>query len=371
LPGDSNHPIDGFIDSRLAEEDLQRAPQADRRTLIRRLSFGLTGLPPTPEEVRAFVADEDPRAYGKLLDRLLASPRYGEHWARHWLDVAQYADTHGNDHDYRRPNAWPYRDYVIRAFNEDKPYSRFVEEQVAGDFLYPDSPDATTALGFLAAGPWDDTLMITIRPDTIDHKISQNLDRDGMVSAVMGTFQSLTVHCARCHDHKFDPVSQHEYYALQAVFSGCDRADRPVDADPALHARRGALRERKLAIRRRDPQLLATLDSPEVEARVAGLTERVADHSTRWKMIEITSVKSSETDRTVFTPEDDGSWFVSGDRPARDTFVVQARTGLTGIRALKLEVLPDKRLPVGGPGRYDNGNFHLAGFGAGVRSLDK
>jgi hypothetical protein len=179
--GAAGHPIDAFVEARLAEEGLARAPEADRRTLIRRLAFGLTGLPPTPEEVRAFVDDPSPHASEVLVTRLLASPRYGEHWARHWLDVAQYADTHGNDHDYRRPNAWPYRDYVIRALNDDKPYARFVQEQVAGDALFPDAPDAAIALGFLAAGPWDDTLMVTIREDTVDHRIGQNLDRDGMV----------------------------------------------------------------------------------------------------------------------------------------------------------------------------------------------
>ncbi len=157
-----------------------------------------------------------------------------------WM-YAHYADTHGNDHDFARPNAWPYRDYVIRSLNQDKPYGRFVEEQVAGDVLYPDDPQGVVALGFLAAGPWDDTLMVTVRENTVDHRLSQVLDRDEIVSNVMGTFQSLTVHCARCHDHKFDPISQRDYYGLQAVFAGVDRADRSYDADPQIHARRQML----------------------------------------------------------------------------------------------------------------------------------
>ena len=135
--GTGAEPIDAFIRAKLAEKGLAPSPRADARTLIRRLYFDLTGLPPTPEEVEAFVADSDPQAYEKLVDRLLASPRYGERWARHWLDVVHYGETHGYDKDKPRPNAWPYRDYVIRAFNDDKPYARFVQEQIAGDVLYP------------------------------------------------------------------------------------------------------------------------------------------------------------------------------------------------------------------------------------------
>ena len=154
------------------------------------------------------------------------------------MDVVHFAETHGNDQDRERPNAWPYRDYLIRSFNDDKPYARFVQEQVAGDVLYPDDPQATVALGFLAAGPWDESSQRNIRDDTVDKQAAQNLDRDDMVTTTMSTFASTTVHCARCHDHKFDPISQAEYYGLQAVFAGVDRADRPYDADPKLDARR-------------------------------------------------------------------------------------------------------------------------------------
>ncbi len=370
LPGAAAHPVDAFVGAKLSAFGLAFSAEADRRTLIRRLSFGLTGLPPSPDAVGRFLADNDPQAYENLIDRLLASPRYGEHWARRWLDVAHYADTHGNDHDYARPNAWPYRDYVIRSLNADKPYTRFVREQVAGDALYPEEPEATAALGFLAAGPWDDTLMVTIREDTVDHRMGQNLDRDGMVSAVMGTFQSLTVHCARCHDHKFDPISQREYYALQAVFAGVDRADRPVDPDPEIHAQRRQLQRRKDAIARRDPALLATLETPEVAERVAAAEEEFLHRAARWNELEITGVTSHEAaGATIFTPEPDGSWSAGGARPEKDTFVITAQTKLAGLRTLRLEVLPDERLPQGGPGRYDNGNFHLAGFRAAVSPL--
>ena len=225
-------------------------------------------MPPTPEEVDAFVSDHSTTAYDSLVTRLLASPRHGEHWARHWLDVAHYADTHGNDHDHARPNAWPYRDYVIRAFNDDKPYARFVQEQVAGDALFADDPQATVALGFLAAGPWDETLMVGVREDTTDHRFAQVLDRDDMVTTVMSTFQSLTIHCARCHNHKFDPISQREYYALQAVFAGVDRADRPYDLDAATHIRRRELLARKKAIAQRDTTVIASLGTPETRRKI-------------------------------------------------------------------------------------------------------
>ena len=236
--------IDAFVLEELGRHGLEPSPEADRRTLIRRLSYDLIGLPPTPEEVERFVADGSPRAYEDLVERLLASPRHGERWARHWLDLVHYGETHGYDKDKKRPNAWPYRDYVIRSFNEDKPYARFVEEQVAGDELHPGHPDGIVALGFLAAGPWDFVGHVELREGTVDKEITRSNDRDDMVATVMSTFASTTAHCARCHDHKFDPIPQSDYYRLQAVVSGVDRADRPYDTDPARHALRRA-RERE------------------------------------------------------------------------------------------------------------------------------
>lgn len=234
-------PIDAFILDRLKSNGLSPSPEADRRTLIRRLSFDLLGLPPTPEETDRFLADKSPDAYERLVDQLLDSPRYGERFARYWLDVVHFGESHGYDKDKPRPNAWPYRDYVIRAFNSDKPYAQFVREQLAGDVLFPNDPDGIVATGMIAAGPWDFVGHVELREGTVDKDITRNLDRDDMVTTVMSTFQSLTVHCARCHDHKFDPISQREYYALQAVFAGVERADRSFDADPAIANRRREL----------------------------------------------------------------------------------------------------------------------------------
>src|SRR6185436_18152570 len=198
--------------------------------------------------------------YERVVDRLLASPRYGERWARHWMDAAHFAETHGHDQDRIRTNAWPYRDYLIASFNADKPYARFVEEQVAGDALFPNDPHAVAALGFLAAGPWDESSLRDIREDTIDREIGRYLDRDDIVTAVMQTFASTTVQCARCHDHKFDPISQADYYALQAVFAGVERANRRYDSDSAVYHRRAELQARLVAIKARDRELLLSAD---------------------------------------------------------------------------------------------------------------
>src|SRR5438874_7538520 len=250
LPKVQNHdwaknPIDLFVWARLEQQKLAPSPEADRRTLIRRASFDLIGLPPNPEAVEQFVRDKDPKAYEKLVEKLLGSPRYGERWARHWLDTVHYADTHGYDKDKTRPNAWPYRDYVIRSLNQDKPYARFVEEQLAGDVLFPDEPEGIVALGFIAAGPWDYVGHVELPIEKTDGLIARYNDRDDMVMTAMSTFESLTAHCARCHDHKFDPVTQKDYYSLQAVLAGVDRHDRPFDSDKKLHAQRLLLTQKQ------------------------------------------------------------------------------------------------------------------------------
>jgi cytochrome c553 len=230
-PGDAwraRNEIDRFIQAKLGEENLMPAPEADRRTLIRRLSFDLTGLPPSPEDVAAFVADESPDAYDKLLDRLLESQHYGERWARHWLDIAHYADTHGFERDQLRPNAWRYRDWVIRALNADIPYDEFLRRQIAGDVLAPDDPEQVTATGFLAAGPWDFVGQVETKSDVLRRQARAD-DLDDMVTQVMTASCGVTINCARCHDHKLDPVPQRDYYSLVAVFAGVKRADAPIN----------------------------------------------------------------------------------------------------------------------------------------------
>ena len=235
------HPVDAFLEQARAKAALAPSAGADRATLIRRLSFDLIGLPPTPEDVQTFERDTEPLAYERLVDSLLDNPAYGERWARHWLDVVHFGETHGYDKDKLRLNAWPYRDYVIRAFNEDRPYRRFIEEQLAGDVLYPGTADGIEGLGFIAAGPWDFIGHAEVPESKTDGKVARHLDRDDMVMNTIQTFCSLTVQCAQCHNHKFDPISQEDYYALQAVFAAVDRTDRAYDRDPAITAQRASL----------------------------------------------------------------------------------------------------------------------------------
>ena len=285
VPG-GGHPVDAFLRAKLAEKGLSPSPEADRRTLIRRVTFDLTGLPPTPESADAFANDASPDAYTKLVDALLASPRYGERWARHWLDVVHYGDTHGYDKDKPRPHAWPYRDYVIRSFNANKPYSRFLKEQIAGDALYPGTADGVEALGFLSAGPWDFIGHAELPESKIDGRIARHLDRDDVLANAMQTFTSLTAQCAQCHDHKFDPISQDDYYSLHAVFAAIDRADRPYDRDAAVAAKRSRLTQREAEF----AATKATLEGPhfaDVDAKLRGAARsptRPAEHGYHSKL---------------------------------------------------------------------------------------
>lgn len=241
------NPIDAFVSAKLKDKGLAFSAEADRRTLIRRLSFDLLGLPPTPEEVKAFVEDPRPDAYEQLVDRLLASPHYGERWAQHWLDIAHYADTHGFERDQRRDNAWRYRDYVIEALNADKPYDQFLREQIAGDVLAPDKPASVIATGFLAAGPWDFVGQVETKSDML-RRAARAGDLDDMVTQVITATVGMTINCARCHDHKLDPISQREYYGLWSVFSGVRRGDREVSVGEVReHSARLAALNRELA----------------------------------------------------------------------------------------------------------------------------
>ncbi len=279
VPEGAANPIDAFIRAKLKQQHLAPSPEADRRTLIRRVSYDLAGLPPTPEEVAAFVADKDKRAYEKLVERLLASPLYGERWARHWLDVVHYGETHGYDKDQPRSNAWPYRDYVIRSFNEDKPYARFVQEQLAGDVLFPGTRDGFEALGFISAGPWDLIGHAEVPESKMDGQVARHLDRDDMVANTIQTFNSLTVQCAQCHNHKFDPITQEDYYSLQAVFAAVDRADKKYDIDPEVARQRKQLMERQASLaahkKELDEKILARAGQPliELDQQIAALAK--------------------------------------------------------------------------------------------------
>jgi hypothetical protein len=350
-------PIDRFVAAQLVESGLAPSPDADRRTLLRRLYFDLIGLPPTPQQMDKFLADELPDAYERVVEQLLASPHYGERWARHWMDIVHFAETHGHDQDRPREHAWPYRDYLIRSLNADKPYARFVQEQVAGDILYPDDPWAIVATGMLAAGPWDESSLRDIREDSLDREIGRYLDRDDIVTTVMSTFVSTSVHCARCHDHKFDPIPQREYYALQAVFAGIDKANRIVDMDRHIAERRRELTEFQKQIPRwlaeRSPELLREAVWNEVLTWENEIRSRLVS----WTPVQIREVRSGGG--ATLTRQDDASVLSSGTRPDKDIYTLIAQAASPAIRGLRLEVLTDDSLPNKGPGWQDNGNLHL------------
>jgi hypothetical protein len=349
--------IDRFVLRRLVGMRFTPSPEADKRTLIRRVTFDLTGLPPTPEQMAAFLSDDSEKPFERVVDRLLASPRYGERWARHWMDAVHYADTHGHDEDVIRENAWPYRDYLIESFNDDKPYARFVQEQIAGDVLFPDDTNGVVAIGMLAAGPWDESSQMGIQDGTTDKEIARYLDRDDMIATVMNTFVSMTVHCARCHHHKFDPIPTEDYYSLQAVFAGVDRVDRSYDRDAATAKRRSELLASKANLEAGRVAGQALL-LPDVLTRVAEW-ERNRPLS-EWTILDAETVKSSGG--ATATKQDDGSILFSGKRPETDVYTITTRVQEKRVTAVRLEVMSDESLFKKGPGRQDNGNLHLSEF---------
>lgn len=350
------HPVDRFIRARLAERKLTPSLEADRRTLIRRLFIDLHGLPPTPGEVEAFVNDSDPQAYTQLVNRLLASPRYGERWARHWLDTIHFAETHGCGHDLPRDHAWRYRDYVIGALNEDLPWARFVREQLAADRFYPEEPQRVVALGFLGAGVFDHSAYQTA-PMNFDY-----LDRDDLVTQTMGALASTTANCARCHAHKFDPISQDDYYALQAVFAGVLEGNVHFDEDPVVAQSRKRWQSLLDAAGSQD---LSVLMTPENVAMVTEW-EKAQGPPPSWTALHYESFVSLSDDGTTgSTLTRDGETLVaSGNRPDKDTYVIHGSVPLNAITALRLDVLPHSSLPLNGPGRQDNGNLTLSEFEA-------
>jgi len=353
-------PVDQFILEKLSDAGLQPSEPASKRDLLRRVHYDLTGLPPTPEQIRAFEADSSPEAYERVVDTLLTSPRYGERWARHWMDVVHFAETHGHDQDRPRDHAWPYRDYLIRSFNIDKPYGRFVQEQLAGDVLFAGEPEAIVATGFLATGPWDESSLRDIREDTIDREIARYLDRDDIVTTVMSTFASSTVHCARCHDHKFDPISQYDYYALQAVFAATDKANRRYEPNAVIATLRNDLQKSLETLPQREKDGDPSLRYLTLQDESAAWVAKLGEVAPLWETAELVEFRSGAG--APFEKKDDGSLLLTGARPSKDVYTLVVRPTQKRVTAIRLEVLTDESLPKSGPGRQDNGNLHLNEF---------
>jgi Protein of unknown function (DUF1553)/Protein of unknown function (DUF1549) len=268
------NPIDAFVADSLRQKHIEPSKPLDRIPLIRRLTYDLTGLPPAPAEVDAFLRDKSPDAYEKLVDRLLASPQYGERWAAKWLDVVRYADTNGFELDLDRPHAWRYRDYVIQSFNADKPYTRFIQEQIAGDEMFPGNNEALIATGYLRAGS--------------EHLVAGNIDPEESRQEVLTeiatnagqTFLGMTINCARCHNHKFDPILQSDFYGLQAIFAAAKGKDVEVatpEEKAAFDAAQKAYKERLAPVETALKALAKPFEQQIVEERKAALDPKLLD----------------------------------------------------------------------------------------------
>ena len=335
------NPIDAFIKARLAESKLTPSREADRVTLIRRLYFVMLGLPPTPEEVAAFVADKKPLAFERLVGRVLDDPRYGERWGRHWLDVIRFAESNGFETNRERPNGWRFRDYVIAAFNDDKPYNQFVREQIAGDALGMD-----VATGFLVGGPVD----IVGSPDIVLTSQQRADELDDMVGTTGTTFLGLTIGCARCHSHKFDPISHREYYSMAAVFAGVRHGERAL---PVPKERSEEIVKLDTRIRDLETRLARFIPKPvtaSVTTNTSGKTLRPAVSAVRneevFSPVEAKFVRFTISAATGAEPCIDELEVWSGDRNvalATNGTKAAASGSLAGYEIHKLEHLNDGR----------------------------
>jgi hypothetical protein len=350
------NPIDTFVLLKAGPFDLKPSPEADRYTLIRRVSLDLTGLPPTIEQTDAFLNDTSPEAYEKVVDRLLTSPAYGERWAKMWLDLARYADSSGYGSDFVRLNVWPYRDWVINAFNQNMPFDQFTIEQIAGDLL----PNPTTAQ--LVATEFHRNTMSNFEGGTIPEEFRVAAVKD-RVATTGEVWMGLTIGCAQCHSHKFDPISQTDYYRFFAVFNQSEDANRRDD-EPTMPLPTAAETAKMAALKTEISDIekkLKAPSTPELEAEEKPW-EVEALKAVDWQPLKTIEIKAKS--QATFATLPDGSLLARGETPETDTYTVRATTELKGITAFRLEALPDDSLPAHGPGRADNGNAALTNFKA-------
>ena len=337
-------PIDRFILAELEKRGLAPSATASKSTLIRRLSLDLTGLPPKPEEIDRFLADRSPEAYEKLVERLLASPHYGERWGRWWLDAARYADTNGFEKDLPR-SIWPYRDWVIDAFNRDLPFDRMTIEQLAGDLLPDPTPDQLIATGFLRNSMRNEEGGV----DPEQFRVEGLIDR---VDAIGKAFLGLTVNCAQCHTHKFDPIKHEEYYRFYAFLNQDDEPEIEVP-DAKVEQQRKEIRQKIAEIERK-----LIDETPDLAQRLAHWEEEMRPREGKWTAIDDAGIYASFG--TKFDRLPDKSWIAKGDNSTKNVYVIQAKSPLKKITGLRLELLTDRTLPRGGPGRSANGSLYLS-----------
>jgi mono/diheme cytochrome c family protein len=346
------NPIDAFILARLEKEKLSPSPPATPVTLIRRLSLDLTGLPPTIKEVESFAADRSTNAYERAVERLLASPHYGEHWARHWLDLARYADTNGYEKDKPR-SIWPYRDWVIKAFNEDLPFDKFTIDQLAGDLEPSPTLDQRIATGFLRNSMLNQEG--GVEPEQF--RVEALIDR---MDTVGKAFLGLTINCCQCHNHKFDPFSQKEYYQLYAFLNNDDESFIEVPSAADKKKRKAILASV------RDLEAKAMRESTNLTERMASWEKRIAQPATNWTVL---NPKDWGNFATKFEKEEDGSLLGGGDLQPGGTMRVTADTRLTNITAFRLDALTNANLKYGGPGLVGKGGFMVKEFVAEVYAI--
>ncbi|NBV23645.1 MAG: DUF1549 domain-containing protein, partial [Proteobacteria bacterium] len=342
------NPIDRFLLAKAAPRTF--APAAYPRTLIRRACLDLHGIPPTPEEVDAFLKDASADAWPKLVGRLLDSPRYGERWARHWLDVARFAESSGFEHDYDRPGAYHYRDFVIKALNGDLPFDQFLRWQLAGDEFEPDNPLALSATGFLGAGVFP----TQITANEVERTRYDAMD--DMLSTTGSAFLGLTLGCARCHDHKYDPLPNEDYYRMLSTFTTTVRSVIDLEMEPEKH------RDAKAKWQAETGPLTAELKRYEAELAPkfdAWLASGAAMPTGGvWTVVELASTKSKAG--TTFKKLDDLSYLAEGANGASDEYTFTFHTTQRHLTGLRLEAMARASMTRGGPGRADNGNFALS-----------
>ncbi|MBI2477890.1 MAG: PSD1 domain-containing protein, partial [Planctomycetia bacterium] len=360
--------VDRYVLARLTEAGITPHAPAARRTLLRRAYFDLVGLPPSLDEIAAFVKDESTDAYEKLLDRLLDSQHHGERVGRHWLDIARFAESHGFEQDYDRPHAYHYRDFVIKAFNADMPFDQFVRWQIAGDEIEPANPLAMMATGFLGAGVFPTQLTEK------EFESSRYDELDDMVSTLGTAMLGVTIGCARCHDHKFDPIPARDYYQLISAFRTTIRSNVEIDLDPAATATAVAKWETELAPLQ---QALNAFEKNELPARFDQFLETVRTRSARddkepttsapWITLVPSSLRSEGG--ASFAVQGDGSYLANGTNADFDVYTFEVETSLQDITAVRLEALADDSMKKHGPGRAANGNFGLSQITVSIQPL--
>lgn len=346
--GSATSPIDAFIAARLKEHGLALSPEANKHTLIRRVALDLTGLPPTPEEVKDFLNDSTEKAFERMVDRYLAKPAYGERWAKMWLDIARYADSAGYGSDPLRMNIWPYRDWVIQAFNRNMPYDQFTLEQMAGDLL----PDATQEQ--VVATAFHRNTMTNTEGGTDDEEFRVAAVKD-RIGVTLQAWMGLTMGCAQCHTHKFDPITQQEYYEFYAIFNQTADSDLPSE-EPTLpvpteeqKAQMAKLKEEMASIEKK----LSQTASADLEKELEAWTPQVLRPVT-W--VPLMPTNATTVGLAQLDIQKDGSLLAHGAATGEDTYVVKIQQPMKGVTTLRLEALTDPSLPSQGPGRTGHGN---------------